>query len=196
MWAVRKAERSGVVLRRAESRADLHEWYWLYLRALRSGAVLPRPYRFFEHLWKTMVPRGMMELLLAEVEDGRSTTLIAGSLFLRSGNTVFYVFNGRDERHLDLRPNEAIQWSAIQAASLAGFTWYDLGEADEGSSLGTFKSKWATHQEWLMRYYHPPAAAETRDVRRPWETELAARVWRRLPLRVTAALGDGLGRFL
>jgi lipid II:glycine glycyltransferase (peptidoglycan interpeptide bridge formation enzyme) len=132
----------------------------------------------------------MAELVLAEHQEGDSTVLIAGSLFLRLGDTVFYAFNGRDDKRLDLRPNEAIQWYAIEAASRDGFSWYDLGEADEGGSLAAFKSKWATDQEWMVRYYSCSIALDVKDAGRHHPAlELAKNAWLHLPLVVTAKLG-------
>jgi len=196
MRAIRKAERSGVVVRRAESEDDLRLWYPLYLRAMRAGVVLPRPYRFFEQLWRTVALREMGYLLLAEIPNGGSTTLIAGSLYLQFGGTVFYAFNGRRAEYLGARPNEAIHWHAIQQACRAGLQWYDLGEADEGSSLAAFKAKWATHREMLMRYYYPAPEDEGSASGPGWARQLAKGAWRHLPLGLTAFAGTRASRFL
>jgi Acetyltransferase (GNAT) domain len=73
--AVNKAARSGVRVRAAESEGELRAWYRLYLEAMRWQMVPPRPYRFFLALWELLRPRGLMRLLVAELE-GR---LLAGS---------------------------------------------------------------------------------------------------------------------
>ena len=65
-WAVNKAAGLGVEVRRAESENELRAWYVLYLEAMRSHTVPPRPYRFFEALWRILRPQGLMRLLLAE----------------------------------------------------------------------------------------------------------------------------------
>ena len=78
-WAIKKATALGVGVRAAETEADLHEWYMLYVRTMRRRVVPPRSYRFFAALWELMRPRGMMQLLLAEQERNGRKKILAGS---------------------------------------------------------------------------------------------------------------------
>jgi hypothetical protein len=196
-WAVNKANRLGVHVREAERESDVRDWYALYLKTMRTHAVPPRPYRFFAALWDLLAPRGLMSLLLAERVEGVRRRLIAGSILLRHGATVFYAFNGRRDEDLSLRPNDLIQWHAMHAATQAGFRFYDFGEVEaDQHGLGDFKSKWGARPRSLYRYFAPP----------PGEGKVGpvasggflhrtgAAVWRRLPLRVTAAVGAQLYR--
>ena len=68
-WAINRAKRLGVRVRPAETEAELREWYALYLETMRRNAVPPRSYRFFFALWKLLRPIGMMDLLLAELDE-------------------------------------------------------------------------------------------------------------------------------
>ncbi len=192
-WAVGKAERSGVHVRQAETRVDLRHWYMLYLETMRWHAVPPRPYRFFEGLWDVMGKRGMMQVLLAERGAGPNAELLAGSVFLMHGTTISYVFNGRRLDSLQLRPNDAIHWHAITEACGQGFRRYDFGEvSSEQRSLAEFKEKWGAKPQQLYRYHYPSAREiEKGALREDGRIRLlAARIWRRLPLRATAILGD------
>jgi len=197
-WAVSKAAGLGVGVRPAESENDLHAWYVLYLEAMRSHNVPPRPYRFFEALWRILRPQGLMRLLLAEQRSGKRGTLLAGSVLLTFGDTVSYAFNGRRGDALALRPNDAIQWRAIHDACVEGFRRYDFGEVPAGNQgLAGFKSKWRNEADRLYRYYYPGCEPKKRDIEANepvWE--VAKFVWRRLPLRATALLGDQLYRHL
>lgn len=160
-WAVNKATRMGVRVRRAETEDDLRAWYSLYLDSMRLHAVPPRPYRFFKASWDFMRPRGLMRLLLAEQvetdqsqsqEDeegqaeevgpkidkmrqpprlGQTPHLLAGSIFLMLGRTEFYAFNGSRRDSLSLRPNDAILWQAIHDACAEGYRYFDFGEVVE-----------------------------------------------------------------
>jgi CelD/BcsL family acetyltransferase involved in cellulose biosynthesis len=195
MQKVRSAERSGLVVRPADSAADLRDWYRLYLRTVRAVGVLPRPRELFERILTTMQPRGMASLLLAEARGADKPRIVAGSLILSLGKTAFYAFNARDARHLALRPNDAIQWHAIRTAAVEGREWYDLGEADEGSTLEAFKKKWASHREQLVRYYHPAPALRSDHSSRNTGRRATA-VWRRLPIVATAHIGELVGRRL
>lgn len=200
-WAVNKATRNGVHVRPARSEAELRAWYELYLDVNRWRLQPARPYRFFRAAWDLMRPLGLMRLLLAEHRTTGGTRIVAGSVLLMLGSTVFYAFNGRRPDALGLRPNDVIQWHAIHDAAREGFRRYDLGEvATENRDLAAFKSKWGTEAKQLHRYYYPPPhdepagygslEAETRARR------LVTAIWRRVPLRMTAIVGDRVYRYL
>ncbi|MFQ5906253.1 MAG: GNAT family N-acetyltransferase, partial [bacterium] len=156
-WAVNKATRLGVQVRPAETQDDLRAWYELYVDTMRWHASLPRPYRFLKALWELLRPRGLMQLLLAEQQEGGSRSLLAGSVFLMFGQTVYYYLNGRRRGALALRPNDAILWRAIHDACRMGFRRYDLGEVDEDQQgLTEFKLKWGAKAIQSYRYYYPP----------------------------------------
>ncbi len=198
-WAINKATRLGVHARPAESELDLAAWYRLYLETMRNTAVLPRPYRFFYSLWELLKPRGMMRLLLAEQHINGRRRIIAGSIFLSFGHTVSYAFNGSRLSDLSLRPNDVIQWQAINDACKAGFKYFDFGEVPEGHhDLAKFKSKWGAEPVRLYRYYYPgrsglaSAPAESAGY-----SELLGKViWRRLPLATISWIGDRLYSYL
>jgi lipid II:glycine glycyltransferase (peptidoglycan interpeptide bridge formation enzyme) len=192
-WAVNKATRLGVRVRAAENDVDLRAWHSLYLEAMRRNMVPARPYRFFAAMWDLLHAQGMMELLVAEKHEAGQTTMIAGAVFLKYGRTISYVFNGAASKDFSLRPNDLIQWEAINQACKQGFECFDFGEVPEGNAaLAKFKTKWGAEPTRLYRYYfpvpRPQAAAKTDSV--STAHKLANAVWSRLPLRLTAWLGD------
>jgi CelD/BcsL family acetyltransferase involved in cellulose biosynthesis len=192
--AVGKARKHGVRVRSADTPADLRAWYRLYLATMREHLVPARPFRLFQALWEELRPRGSMRLLLAE-RDGE---LLAGCVMLQRGSTVFYGFNGVRRSALDLRPNDAIHWTAIHTACAEGFRRYDLGEVVEHDvGLARFKAKWGTQPRRLHRYYlpAPDRAPDTGGPHGRLE-RTAARAWRAVPLRATAVAGDLTYRFL
>jgi hypothetical protein len=196
-WAVNKARKEGVTVTPAEEPEELRRWYRLYLDTMRHHAVPARPLRLFEALWEELRPRGMMRLLLAR-RDGE---LLAGSVLLMHGSTVFYAFNGVLRTAFRHRPNDILQWEAIHRAAADGFRWYDFGEvADRHDGLADFKSKWNAQASMLQRYYHPPLDARPGNGNGNGNgsrgTERAVRVWRRVPLRLTALGGETVYRFL
>lgn len=184
--------------RRAETEEELAAWYRLYLETMREHAVPPRPYRFFVCAWRTLAPQGHIRLLLAEQTERSSTRLLAGSIFLLFGSTVFYAFTGGSRKDLSLRPNDLIQWHAIHDAADEGFGRFDFGEVGrDDAGLADFKSKWGAVARPLYRYYYPAGGVDGRfaggrlgTLRRP-----AMAAWRRLPLRVTAIAGAWIYRY-
>ena len=198
VWAIGKAAKQGVVVRAAEREEEVRAWYRLYLETMRSHAIPPRPYRFFAGLWRVLRPRGQMRLLLAEQERNGQRLLLAGSVFLMAGETVFYAYTGARTSGLELRPNDVLQWRAIHDAARDGFRRYDLGEVTEDDQgLIEFKKKWGATPVMTYRYYFPPPVEAAAGALESGSRlrELAGAAWRRLPLRVTALLGDGLYRY-
>jgi hypothetical protein len=192
-WSVRKAWKQQLEVRSAEGEADLQAWYQLYLETMRWHVVPPRPFRFFKAAWDLLRPAGLMRLLLAERHAAARTQLVAGSMFLMSGRTVCYAFNGWRRQEVAPRANDAIQWQAIHDACREGYQRFDFGEVeDDNAGLAEFKTKWGGRASRLQRYYYPvPNRLEMRTVASATVgTRWLAAVWRRLPLKLTAAFGD------
>jgi hypothetical protein len=192
-WAVNKATKLGVQVHPAETERELRAWYELYLDTMRWVAIPPRPYHFFEVAWKRLQSRGLMRLLLAKRYEAGRTRLLAGSLFLMFGQTIFYAFTGWRREDLLLRPNDAIHWRAIQDAFLDGFRYYDFGEVTkENQGLAQFKSKWGTQPTWLYRYYYPmPRELEISILKSNSPVhQLVTAIWRQMPIKATVLLSN------
>jgi len=191
-WAVNHARKAGVKIREAENHADLRVWYRLYLETMRTHCLPPRSFRFFRNLWDVMHPRNLMRLVLAEQYEGGQPRILAGSILLRYGNTVFYAFNGRRRQDLSLHPNDLIQWHAIHDACEDRFQRYDFGEVPMGNEgLDQFKRKWGAATTQLYRYYYPAPRDAVDGSIEPDSLvrRLASRCWQLLPLPVTGAVG-------
>ena len=195
-WAVNKAMKLGLEVREADSEQDLEKWYALYLETMRHNAIPPRSYRFFLSLWSSMQPKGRLRLLVAEQELNGSKRMIAGSILLKYGQTVFYAFTGCVPEDLCLHPHDLIQIESIREACKGGFRWYDFGEvAEDHEALAQFKKKWGAEPRPQYRYYSP-AIAENASSAGSVSTSIARRIWRRLPVRATQTLGDLIYRYL
>ena len=188
-WAVNKAKKLGLEVRDALSEDDLAAWYQLYLLTMRHNAVPPRSYRLFQSLWSSLRPAGKMRLLLAE-QQRPEKRMVAGSILLQFGQTVFYAFTGCAPEDFCLHPHDILQIEAIRGACRSGFRWYDFGEvAEDHEALAQFKTKWGGGPKPLYRYYFPAEAAQSWNG--PGRLALSARkLWRRLPTKATAVLGD------
>jgi len=189
-WAVRKAIKSGLTVREAETEEDLHRWYNLYLLTMRQNAVPPRPYRLFHSLWSSLQSAGKMRLLVAEQEQFGRKKMIAGSILLEFGQTVFYSFTGCAVEDFVLHPHDILQIEAIRGACRRGFRWYDFGEvAEDHATLTQFKTKWGGSPQPLYRYYSPAPAQRAPAGPSPL-TLVGRRIWRQLPTKLTSVLGD------
>lgn len=193
-WAVSKAIKLGLTVREAETEEDLQRWYRLYLLTMRNNAVPPRPYRLFQRLWSSLRPTGRMRLLIAEQTKQGLKTMIAGSILLEFGQTVFYAFTGCAPEDFCLHPHDILQIEAIRGACRSGFRWYDFGEvAEEHESLSQFKTKWGGNPQPLYRYYSP-ALTKQKSNDNSQLASFGRRMWRHLPASATAVLGDFIYR--
>jgi CelD/BcsL family acetyltransferase involved in cellulose biosynthesis len=153
--AVRKARREGVVV---EERADVG-FVPRFLR-LHTGVrkakygMLPQPRAFFDALRARFAPLGAWHPLAA-VRDDR---VLAATLYLRWGDTLYYKFNASDATTLECRPNDLLMWAGIELASRLGCRRVDLGASDDDQpGLIRFKRGYADHErEIQVRISGPP----------------------------------------
>lgn len=174
--AVRKSEASGVSVRKAETVRDMREFFELHLRTRKMKyGLLAQPWTFFEAIWNDFLEPGHGELLLAE-SDGRP---VAGVVFLRWKETLYYKFNASDVGTLDLRPNDALMWEGIQRAHHHGDSWVDFGVSDlDQPGLIRYKEKYATE------------SGTVRTLRRILEAEPAAASGKSVLPTITGLLTD------
>jgi hypothetical protein len=198
-WAVGKAARLGVQVRRADTENDLKEWYGLYAKTMRWHGSLPRCYRFFTGLWEHLRPRGLMRLLLAEQHKGAQRRILAGYMLLMFGQTVHCYLNGRRAEDLGLHPNDIIQWEAIHDASREGYRFYNFLEVQDGQAgLADYKMKWGARPVRSHRYYHPPIQEfqPTTSIAPGPFPNLMLAAWRRVPLKATELVSSYVHPYL
>jgi lipid II:glycine glycyltransferase (peptidoglycan interpeptide bridge formation enzyme) len=141
---IKRAERSGVVVRRGSSATDLTDvFYRLHVGTRRRLGVPVQPRRFFARLWERMIEPGLGSVLIAEA-DG---TAVAAAVFLAYGENVIYKYGASDAGSWTLRPNHALFWEAIRTSCDAGYRWFDFGRTDlEDASLRRFKGWWGSEE--------------------------------------------------
>jgi lipid II:glycine glycyltransferase (peptidoglycan interpeptide bridge formation enzyme) len=140
---VRKAERSGVVVREGDER-DLPAFHALYVHTAERDGFTPRGLAYFQGMWRAMRsedPR-RLRLFLAE-HDGE---LLAGATLVTVGDHATYSYGASASHRRELRPSNAVQWRMVEEAHAAGCTVYDLrgisdtlDEADPLFGLVQFK---------------------------------------------------------
>lgn len=198
--SLRKADKAGVTVREGRDESDLRTFYDLYLRTMRRRASLPRPYRQLAEDRRLLGPEGTFRLFVAEHEGD----IVAGGVFHSFGDTLDLLYNGSDDARLDVRPNHALYWHAIEWAVEAGHAHLDFGHARPESSLARFKAQWSAQEVPEYRYDYVPGAvpeaapAETkaRPLHGRGREGALERVWPRLPLRATRAAAGIAYRWL
>ena len=129
--AVRKAEREGVTVRAARAdRADLDAYYLLHLATVTRTGVAPHPRAYFEEIWRSFVPLGLADVLMAE-RDGAIIAARNFGVYKQAAWT--WTAAGLDEAG-PLGANALLQWEALRRHAGAGVEWSETGEAFPGTS--------------------------------------------------------------
>jgi CelD/BcsL family acetyltransferase involved in cellulose biosynthesis len=143
---IRKAERSGVEIRRGVSAEDLDVFYRLHLRTRRRLGVPVQPRSFMHALRQRILANGLGFILTACVEDQPA----ASAIFLTWNGTLIYKYGASDDRLWEHRPNNLLFWEAIRWAAANGYHTLDFGRtAAENRGLVEFKSGWGARAEAL-----------------------------------------------
>ena len=197
-WGVNKALKNGVKVRYADAENDLLEWYNLYLDTMKFHTTPPRSLHFFKSLLKNLGPKGLMQLVLAELEDNGKRRIIAGSIYFTFNKIVVYAFNGSDRNDFELRPNDLIHWTVIHDAQKKGFEIYDWGEVTKGQEgLAAYKEKWSSKKLNMYHYYFPGFESNNEDdIDSGIKEGLLKNLWDLLPLKVTSIIGTQIFKYL
>lgn len=183
--AIRKARRSGVVVRVGTDLPAMREFYRLLCRTRQRHGLPPQPWRFFAHLLTEIILRERGSILLAAAGD----RIIAGMVLLYSGSDVLYKYGASDQRFQEHRPNNLLFWDAIVRTAAAGFTCFDLGRTSLGNAgLRRFKCGWGA-EETTIEYFKYDLRSDrfVTDVDRSsgWQTPF----FRHVPLPLSRAIG-------
>ena len=120
---IRKAEKSGVVVREADLSRDndLKTLYDLYnITGDRQDFVI-RPLEYYREAWTRFQEAGLAHALIAEM-DGKA---LAGLVLYHIGNRVWYFYGMSSSEQRDLQPNYTLQWNVIQWAKANHYQAYD-----------------------------------------------------------------------
>jgi CelD/BcsL family acetyltransferase involved in cellulose biosynthesis len=155
--AIKKAERSGVIIRLAEDETELRAFFELHLQVRQHKyRLLAQPYQMFASLWKHFIATRDGCLLLATYQD----QIIAGILFLAWKDTLYYKFNASALDHLAPRPNDLMMWEAIQYARARGYAHLDFGLSDwDQEGLVRYKRKFASEEKSIEFLRYAPASS-------------------------------------
>ncbi len=190
---IRKAERSGIVVREGRALADVARFYELHLAIrMRKYRLLAQPIAFFENLHHAFAADDRIVVLLAE-EDGVVT---AGTFFLIHGDTLYYKFNA--SRDLAARPNDLLVWRGIQLGRSLGLKRLDFGLSSRTQpGLVRFKEKFATERRAIVELRLSPEQppSHVREVERVLGRLTEILTAPNVPESVARAAGDELYRF-
>ncbi|HKV38293.1 MAG TPA: GNAT family N-acetyltransferase, partial [Blastocatellia bacterium] len=191
---VRRAERERVQYR--EGRLDLlDDFYRLLVITRRRHHVPPQPISWYQNLIACF--RDALKIRLAFKND----RAIAGMLTLQYKDTMTYKYGGSDPDYNKFGSMHLLFWKAIQEAKNSRLGVFDFGRTDaDQHGLIIFKGRWGATQSRLTysRYVLPGMAPGFLDpaTGKDWKTQLAKRLFARMPSSLLAAIGDKLYRHI
>jgi serine/alanine adding enzyme len=178
-WAVGKAKRDGVVVRRAQSIEDIRRFYRLNLKTKRRIGVPGHPEHLFLNMFKILGEK--CALYLADFNK----ETIAGIIILKFNNTVLYGYGASDDNYRAHQPNSLLVWTAIEDSCREGYRYFDFGRTSPAeTSLTSFKKHWGTEEKVLSYYYYPkmPNSLALNDTGIKYR--MATGLWKKLPLPI------------
>ena len=143
--SLKKADGQQLGFREARHRWEQRAFHDLYARTMRRHRALPRTGRQVR-LARDLLPDHVR--LFVVDHDG---WIVAAGLYHVFGDTIELVYNGSDERALEMRPNHFLYWQVMRWAAERGLQRIDLGGAYADTPLARFKQQWGAEPEARYR---------------------------------------------
>lgn len=122
---VRKAEKAGVAVRRADWSSAVDDYYRVHIENYRRTGVEPHPKTYFAGIAREMGSGGYSVLWVARTAGGQP---IAFHNDMHFGSGAWYHTGCSLAAALDNGANYLLFWHAMMGAKAAGHRWYDCGE--------------------------------------------------------------------
>lgn len=172
-------------------REHLDGFYALYAQSVRNlgSPVFPR------RLFRAILDAFDKESELLTVWHGER--MVAGVLTLFYEDQVLPYYGGSLREALPYAVNDFMYWELMCYAARTGYRVFDFGRSREGTGSYDFKRHWGfepvplPYQYLLLRGQALPDLSPSNP-----RFRLAVEVWKRLPLRLTTALGPVVTRYL
>ena len=146
---VRQADESGLVVRPAESEADLRAFLDLAEETVRRRGGKPKPASLYERIHRDLVPAGIARFHLVHHGDEP----VAGSLHLFHEGVATSWLPVSKESAWPLRPNNYLIASVLETLCAAGYVEYNFGASPaDAAGLIRFKEGWGAKPRpvWIL----------------------------------------------
>ena len=182
---VRRGRKEGFDLSGGPAEIEpFHRVFHAHMRELGSPA---HALRYYELMARYLGERARFIV----VRDG--DTVGAGALLSTINGTAVNLHTVALREYNRRCPNYLLYWHMLETSCEAGCTRFDMGRSVEGGGNLSFKKNWNPEVSPLSYNYHLRTLKEVPFVDpRNARYRLAIDVWRRLPLRLTRALGPRL----
>ncbi len=184
--ALRKAERSGLVIQITRAQEAITKFYELHVRTRRKHGAPPQPMRFFQNIYRHLIETGFGFIVIAR----KLSEPIAAAVYFTHGENAVYKFGASDERFLESRANNLVMWEAIKHLCASGFKNLHLGRtAPDNAGLRRFKLGWGVEEKALIYWRLDPVTEKwtNRTIAPP---SFAQHIFAHFPLRMNRWAGS------
>lgn len=182
---VRRPAREGVEVRFGPD--QLEAFYAVFARHMRDLGTPVMSRRFFEQVAARF---GQDAWFAAAWYEGRPIAAGAG---IRSGVEFEITWASSLREFNAIAPNMGLYWAFLERASREGCAVFNFGRCTPDSGTHRFKRQWGGRDVPMHWYQHGPASL-TPSPDQGRFIRLATRLWSRLPMPLTNALGPSIVR--
>jgi GNAT acetyltransferase-like protein len=185
--AIRKGERSGLVVEVGRSAGILSEFYALLALTRQRHGMPVQPFNWFQNLADCL---GESVRVYLARHHGRP---VAGIVTVAHKSTLVFKYGGSNSAYNRYGGMSLLLWQAIQDAKARGLVEFDLGRSDlSNAGLIAFKDHLGARRLTLTYYRYKGRPTSARRER--WKPSVAKVVYSFLPQMVQARVGSGLYR--
>jgi FemAB-related protein (PEP-CTERM system-associated) len=187
-YMIRKGEKAG--LRVKQGQEQLPAFYELYSQSVQRLGTPVFPCALFENLIREFGSRVDLMIVYSDSKP------VSGVLSFFHRDTILPYYAGANSMAPALAANNFMYWQLMKRAAENGFTTFDFGRSKKNTGAYHFKSQWGMtiqplkYQVYLVRRKTMPNFSPVNP-----KFEMAARVWRRLPLGLANYLGPRIVRW-
>jgi len=189
---IRKAEKSGVIVRHESSLEATKLFYQLNCLTRRDHGLPPQPRKFFQELWETIISQGNGFITTASYRD----RAIAGNIYLIFGNDALYKYGASNRTFQNLRPSNLIMWEGIKHSRKLGCFRLNLGRTEK-HHIGLLRYKRGFNgKETTVRYFQFDTFKGKYVLgSTPHSNNVRGKILSKLPLLVLRLIGKALYKY-
>jgi len=185
---IRKAEKSGLTLRKIKDEQELKKFYKLYAQNMKYFGTPQHSYSFFQNFFKIMKENVIGFNCYYEND-------LAGSIILFYNRQQGYIpYNVSKPKYRQYRPNDLLYWEMIKLAIKKRIKYLDLGQIDKDSSnqkaigLYKFKRKWLGDVYDRIYFYYDLEKKENKGGKKDKLKKFRS-TWKKIPAIILKKLG-------
>lgn len=185
---VRRPAKSGVEVRIGPDQVE--SFHGVFARHMRDLGTPTLPLEWFISLRDTFGEDAWFACAWLNGEP------IAGGVGLRWAGEFEITWASALREHGSTSANMGVYWTLIERAAREGLRRFNFGRCTPDGPTHRFKSQWGAVDEPLYWYSRSRSGGASMPKQDSPAFALATRLWRRLPLPITNALGPRLVRYI